>query len=88
MVYPFLTVLYCKCLNARFECNVIIFFVYSHYPFNQNAKSSDTKCFSLSVKCFCIRIERVMTVYENYDDIAIKSCIQKFSVERVHCTAW
>ena len=55
MVYPFLTVLYCKCLNARFECNAIIFFVYSHYPFNQNAKSSDTKC-------FYIRIKRVMKI--------------------------
>ena len=54
--------------------------MYSHYPFDQNAKSSDTKCFTLSIKCFCILIERVMTVYRNYDVIAFKSCIQIFTL--------
>ena len=71
---------HCKYLNARFECNDIVISVYSHYPFDQNAKSSDTKCFTLNIKCFCILIERVMTVYKNYDVIAFKSCIQIFTV--------
>ena len=43
--------MHCKYLNARFECNDIVISVYSHYPFHQNAKSSDTKCFTLSIKC-------------------------------------
>ena len=70
----------CKYLNARFEYNDIVIFIYSHYTFDQNAKSSDTKCFTLSIKCFCILIESVMTVYGNYDVIAFKSCIQIFTV--------
>ena len=49
--------LLCKYLNAKFECNGIVISVYSHYPYNQNAKSSDTKCFTLCIKCFCIRIK-------------------------------
>ena len=40
----------CKYLNARFECNDIVISVYSYYPFNQNAKSSDSKCSNLSIK--------------------------------------
>ena len=31
-------------LNVRFECNDIVISVYSHYPLDPNAKSSDTKC--------------------------------------------
>ena len=58
----------------------IVIFIYSHYPLDPNAKLSDTKCFTLSIILFCIRIERVMTVYENYDVIAFKSCIQIFTV--------
>ena len=60
------SLLHCKYLNARFECNSIVISIYSHYPVNQNAKSSDTKC-------FCIRIKRVMTVYENYNVIAFRN---------------
>ena len=71
---------HCKYMNARFECNDIVIPDYSHYPFDQNAKSSDNKCFTLSIKCFCILIKRVMTVYGNYDVIAFKSCIQIFTV--------
>ena len=71
---------HCKYLNARFECNDIVSFIYSHYPLDPNAKLSDTKCFTCSIRWFCVRIERVMTVYENYSVIAFKSCIQKFTV--------
>ena len=35
--------MHCKYLNARFECNDIVISVYSHYPFDQNAKTFDTK---------------------------------------------
>ena len=79
-VSPSCYLVHCKYLNARFECNDIVISVYSHYPFDQNAKSSDTKCFTLSIKCFRILIERVMTVYGNYNVIAFKSCIQIFTV--------
>ena len=72
--------IHCKYLNARFECNDIVIFIYSHYPLDLNAKLSDTKCFTLSIRWFCIRIERVMTVYWNYDVITFKSCIQIFTV--------
>ena len=72
--------LHCKYLNARSECNDIVISVYSHYPLDPNAKSSDTKCVTLSIRWFCIRIERVMTVYGNYDVIAFRSCIQIFTV--------
>ena len=40
----------------------LIISVYSHCPLDLNAKSSDTKCGTLSIRWFCIRIERVMTV--------------------------
>ena len=40
----------------------------------------DTKGKTFNIKYFCIRIKRVMTVYENYDVIAFKSCIQIFTV--------
>ena len=30
--------MYCKFLNASFECNDIVIFIYSHYPFVQNTK--------------------------------------------------
>ena len=33
-----------------------------------------------SIKLFCILIKGVMPVYENYNAIAFKSCIQKFTV--------
>ena len=42
--------LHCKYLNARSECNDIVISVYSHYPLNPNAKSSDTKCGTLSIR--------------------------------------
>ena len=72
--------LHCKYLNARSECNDIVISVYSHYSLDPNAKSSDTKCVTLSIRVFCIRIERIMTVYGNYDVIAFRSCIQIFTV--------
>ena len=31
---------HCKFLNARFECNSIVIFIYSHYPLDLNARSS------------------------------------------------
>ena len=37
---------HCKYLNARSECNDIVISVFSHYPLDPNAKSSDTKCVS------------------------------------------
>ena len=42
--------IHCKYLNARFECNDIVIFIYSHYPLDPNAKLSDTKCFTLSIR--------------------------------------
>ena len=39
-----------KYLNARFECNDIIIFVYSHYLLDPNAKSSDTKGNTFSIR--------------------------------------
>ena len=71
---------HCKYLNAWFECNDIVISIYSHYPLDPNAKSSDTKGNTFSIRWFCIRIERVMTVYGNYDVIAFRSCIQIFTV--------
>ena len=72
--------LHCKYLNAWSECNDIVISVYSHYPLDLNAKSSDTKGTTFSIRWFCIRIERVMSVYGNYDVIAFRSCIQIFTV--------
>ena len=43
IVDPFFLFMHCKYLNAWFECNDIVIFVYSHYPLDPNAKSSDTK---------------------------------------------
>ena len=40
---PFYTYVHCKFRNARFECNDIVIFRYSHYPLDPNAKSSDAK---------------------------------------------
>ena len=42
--------LHCKYLNARSECNDIVISIYSHYPLDPNAKSSDTKCVPLSIR--------------------------------------
>ena len=56
---------HCKFLNARFESNDIVIFIYSHYHLDLNAKSSDTKC---------------LTLNENYNVIALKSCIEIFTV--------
>ena len=39
-----------KYLNARFECNDIVIFIYSHYPLDPNAKSSDTKGKTFSIR--------------------------------------
>ena len=50
----------CKYLNTIFEYNDIVIFIYSNYPFHQNTKSSDTKCFTPSIKCFFIWIKRLM----------------------------
>ena len=72
--------IHCKFLNARFECNDIVILIYSHYSLDPNVKSSDTKCVTLSIRWFCIRIEWVMTVYWNYGVIAFRSCIQLFTV--------
>jgi hypothetical protein len=49
-----------------------------------STQMQNTKCFTVSIRWFCIRIERVMTVYENYNVIAFKSCIQKFTVHVAH----
>ena len=54
--------------------------LYSHYPFDQNAKTFATKGKTFSIICFCILIKGVITVYENYNVIAFKSCIQIFTV--------
>ena len=48
----------CKYLNARYECNDIIIFIYSHYPLDPNSKLFDNKCFTLSFRWFYIRIEK------------------------------
>ena len=74
--------IHCKYLNAWFECNDIIISVYSNYPLDPNAKSSDTKGNTFSIRWFCIQFKRVMTVYENYDVIAFKACIQIFTVHK------
>ena len=81
--FQFKKIVHCKYLNAWFECNDIVISVYSHYPLDPNAKSSDTKGNTFSIRWFCIQIQRVMTVYENYDVIAFKSCIQTFTVYRI-----
>ena len=77
------TSVHCNYLNAWSECNDIVISVYSHYPLDSNAKSSDTKGTTFSIRWFCIRIERVMTAYGNYDVIAFRSCIQIFTVHLV-----
>ena len=41
---------HCKYLNARSECNDIVISVYSHYPLDPNAKSSDTKSNAFSMR--------------------------------------
>ena len=45
----------CEYLNARFECNDIVILIYSHYPLNQDAKLSDTKCFTLVTDDFAFK---------------------------------
>ena len=42
--------LHCKYLNARFECNDIVIFIYSHYPLDPNAKIFDTKGNTFSIR--------------------------------------
>ena len=42
--------MHCKYLNARFEFNDIVIFMYSHYPLDPNAKSSDTKGKPFSIR--------------------------------------
>ena len=37
------TLIHCKFLNETFEYNDIVIFIYSHYPLDLNAKSSDAK---------------------------------------------
>ena len=48
--YMTTSILHCKYLNARSECNDIVISVYSHYPLDPNAKSSDTNCVTLSIR--------------------------------------
>ena len=43
--------IHCKFLNARFECNDIVIFIYVHYPLDQNAKAFDTKGKTCNIKC-------------------------------------
>ena len=62
--------IHCKFLNARFECNDIVIFIYRHYPLDQNAKVIDAKGKTFNIKCFCILIQGVMPVYKNYKVIA------------------
>ena len=64
-------------LNAIY----VVISICSHYPFDQNAKTFDTKGKTFSIRWFCILIKRVMTVYENYNVIAFKSWIQIFTVQ-------
>ena len=44
----FVAYLHYKYLNARFECTDIIFsiYMYSHYPFDQNANTFDAEDFA------------------------------------------
>ena len=56
-----LQAVHCKYLNARFECNDIVISVYSHYPFDPNAKSSYTKCFHSMAKANLNKNEKVLT---------------------------
>ena len=42
--------IHCKYLNARFECNDIVIFIYSHYPLDLNAKIFDTKGNTFSIR--------------------------------------
>ena len=58
------TVIHCKYLNAWFECNDIVISVYSHYPLDLNAKSSDTKCVTLSDLAFRYLQSRVPNCYK------------------------
>ena len=43
--------IHCKFLNARFECNDIVIFIYVHYPLDQNAIAFDTKGKTCNIKC-------------------------------------
>ena len=63
--------IHCKFLNARFECNDIVIFIYSHYPLDLNGKSFDTNQ---------IFLHWDQEGNKNYDVIAFKSCIQIFTV--------
>ena len=74
--------IHCKYLNARSECNDIVISVNSHYPLDSNAKSFVTKGVTLSFRWFCIRIERVMTVYRNYDVIAFNLAFRYLQCSR------
>ena len=86
--------LYCRHLSPRKVWHTVNFWMqdldamalyfshtYSHCTLDPNAKSSDTNGKTFSIRWFCIQIERVMTVYENYDVIAFKSCIQIFTMQ-------
>ena len=48
--YRLVKYIHCKYLNARSECNDIVISVYSHYPLDPNAKSSDTKGNTFSIR--------------------------------------
>ena len=47
---------------------------------DQNSKAFNTKSKTFNIKCFCILIQVVMPAYENYNVIAFKFCIQKFTM--------
>ena len=49
-LFPVIIFEHSKYLNAGFECNDIVISVNSRYPFDQNSKSSDIKCFTLSIR--------------------------------------
>ena len=46
----FVFLLHCKFLNARFDCNEIEIFIYSHCPLDRNAKTFDTKGKTFSIR--------------------------------------
>ena len=57
------------------------FFIFIQVGFGHTVKT-------FSIRWFCIRIERVMTVYWNYNVIAFKSCIQIFTVSPISQTSF
>ena len=48
--FPGTLYIHCKYLSARFECNDFVISVCSHFPFNQNSKTFDTKGKTFSIR--------------------------------------